>query len=113
MPLSISDNSTTPAPVPAILAALSAGNRHRSTFHAATVTGSPVENACRLIKQYEPEGRGYYGAALAILGRDDEGGAVLDSPIVIRTAQLPHDGTVSVSAGATLVRHSDPEAEVS
>ena len=42
----------------------------RDTMYAATVTGSPVENACRLIKQYETEGRGYYGAALAILGRD-------------------------------------------
>ena len=37
-------------------------------MYAATVTGSPVENACRLIKKYEPEGRGYYGAALAVLG---------------------------------------------
>ena len=42
----------------------------RDTMYAATVTGSPVENACRLIKQYETEGRGYYGAALALLGRD-------------------------------------------
>ena len=42
----------------------------RDTMYAATVTGSPVENACRLIKQYETEGRGYYGAALAVLGRD-------------------------------------------
>ena len=45
----------------------------RDTMFAATVTGSPVENACRLIKQYEAEGRGYYGAALAILGRDAPG----------------------------------------
>ena len=36
----------------------------RDTMYAATVTGSPVENACRLIKKYETEGRGYYGAAL-------------------------------------------------
>ena len=36
---------------------------------------SPVENACRLIKQYETEGRGYYGAALALLGRDADGRA--------------------------------------
>ncbi len=42
----------------------------RDTMFAATVTGSPVENACRLIKKYETEGRGYYGAALALLGRD-------------------------------------------
>ena len=28
----------------------------RDTMYAATVTGSPVENACRLIKQYESVG---------------------------------------------------------
>ena len=84
----------------------------RDTMYAATVTGSPVENACRLIKQYEPEGRGYYGAALAILGRDAEGGPVVDSPIVIRTADVDLDGRLTVTAGATLVRDSDPAYEV-
>src|SRR6185436_19988412 len=58
----------------------------RDTMYAATVTGSPVENACRLIREYEQVGRGYYGAALAVLGRDARGGPVVDSPIVIRTA---------------------------
>jgi len=84
----------------------------RDTMYAATVTGSPVENACRLIKQYESEGRGYYGAALAILGRDQEGGPVVDSPIVIRTADVDLDGNLRVTAGATLVRDSDPAYEV-
>ncbi len=84
----------------------------RDTMYAATVTGSPVENACRLIKRYEPEGRGYYGAALAILGRDAEGGPVVDSPIVIRTADVDLDGRLTVTAGATLVRDSDPAYEV-
>src|SRR4029079_3535354 len=84
----------------------------RDTMYAATVTGSPVENACRLIKQYEPEGRGYYGAALAILGRDAEGGPVVDSPIVIRTADVDPDGPLTVTAGATLVRDSDAAYEV-
>jgi phenazine biosynthesis protein phzE len=84
----------------------------RDTMYAATVTGSPVENACRLIKQYESEGRGYYGAALAILGRDAEGGPVVDSPIVIRTADVDLDGRLTVTAGATLVRDSDPAYEV-
>lgn len=84
----------------------------RDTMYAATVTGSPVENACRLIKAYEPEGRGYYGAALAILGRDDAGEPVVDSPIVIRTADVSLDGRLKVSAGATLVRDSDPAYEV-
>jgi len=84
----------------------------RDTMFAATVTGSPVENACRLIKRYESEGRGYYGAALAILGRDEEGGPVVDSPIVIRTADIGPDGRLTVTAGATLVRDSDPAYEV-
>ncbi|MFC6287203.1 anthranilate synthase family protein [Nocardioides sp. GCM10027113] len=84
----------------------------RDTMYAATVTGSPVENACRLIKRYEQEGRGYYGAALAILGRDEQGGPVVDSPIVIRTADVGLDGRLKVTAGATLVRDSDPTYEV-
>lgn len=84
----------------------------RDTMYAATVTGSPVENACRLIKQYETSGRGYYGAALAVLGRDPEGGPVVDSPIVIRTADVDLDGRLTVTAGATLVRDSDAAYEV-
>jgi 2-amino-4-deoxychorismate synthase len=84
----------------------------RDTMYAATVTGSPVENACRLIKQYEPEGRAYYGAALAVIGRDEGGLPVIDSPIVIRTADVDPDGRLKVTAGATLVRDSDPAYEV-
>ena len=84
----------------------------RDTMYAATVTGSPVENACRLIKAYESEGRGYYGAALAILGRDEDGGAVVDSPIVIRSADVSLDGRLKVTAGATLVRDSEASYEV-
>src|SRR3954471_5983790 len=84
----------------------------RDTMYAATVTGSPVENACRLIKKYETEGRGYYGAALAVLGRDAHGGPVVDSPIVIRTADVDLEGRLTVTAGATLVRDSDPAYEV-
>jgi 2-amino-4-deoxychorismate synthase len=84
----------------------------RDTMYAATVTGSPVQNACRLIRRYESQGRGYYGAALAILGRDADGTAVVDSPIVIRTADVDLDGRLTVTAGATLVRDSDPAYEV-
>ncbi len=84
----------------------------RDTMYAATVTGSPVENACRLIRQYETEGRGYYGAALALLGRDPGGGPVVDSPIVIRSADVDLEGRLRVTAGATLVRDSDPAYEV-
>ncbi len=84
----------------------------RDTMYAATVTGSPVENACRLIKKYETVGRGYYGAALAVLGRDAAGGPVVDSPIVIRTADVGLDGRLTVTAGATLVRDSVAAHEV-
>jgi len=84
----------------------------RDTMFAATVTGSPVENAVRLIKQYEPDGRGYYASALALFGRDADGEHVVDSPIVIRTADVDLDGRLKVTAGATLVRDSDPAYEV-
>ncbi|GAB2866393.1 anthranilate synthase family protein [Nocardioides pacificus] len=84
----------------------------RDTMYAATVTGSPVENACKLIKAYEAEGRGYYGAALALLGRDAQGHPTADSPIVIRTADVDPAGNLKVTAGATLVRDSDPAYEV-
>ncbi|MBD8868144.1 anthranilate synthase family protein [Nocardioides donggukensis] len=84
----------------------------RDTMYAATVTGSPVENACRLITEYETQGRGYYGAALALFGRDADGAPTADSPIVIRTADVSPDGALRVSAGATLVRDSDPAYEV-
>ncbi|MGZ8738438.1 MAG: anthranilate synthase family protein [Nocardioides sp.] len=84
----------------------------RDTMYAATVTGSPVENACRLIKKYESEGRGYYGAALALVGRDQEGRPTADSPIVIRTADVSPEGDLKVTAGATLVRDSVPAYEV-
>ena len=84
----------------------------RDTMYAATVTGSPVENACRLIKKYETEGRGYYGAAMALLGRDSDGRATADSPIIIRTADVSPSGELLVTAGATLVRDSVAEHEV-
>ncbi|HEY1118636.1 MAG TPA: hypothetical protein VGE43_13070, partial [Acidimicrobiales bacterium] len=51
-------------------------------------------------------------AALALFGRDETGEAVLDSPIVIRTADVSTDGRLRVTAGATLVRDSDPAYEV-
>jgi phenazine biosynthesis protein phzE len=84
----------------------------RMSMFAATVTGAPVENACRLIKEYESEGRGYYAGALALIGRDEAGAPTADSPIVIRTADVGPDGQLKVTAGATLVRDSDPASEV-
>ncbi|MFG2118521.1 anthranilate synthase family protein [Streptomyces sp. NPDC048710] len=89
----------------------------KETMFAATVTGSPVQNACRVIERYEPlgrdgVGRGYYAGALALLGRDSGGAQTLDSPILIRTADISADGRLRVPVGATLVRGSDPAGEV-
>ncbi|MDN0194739.1 anthranilate synthase family protein [Streptomyces sp. S.PNR 29] len=84
----------------------------KETMFAATVTGSPVQNACRVIERHEVGGRGYYAGALALIGRDAGGAQTLDSPILIRTADLDADGRLRVPVGATLVRGSDPASEV-
>lgn len=88
----------------------------RSTMFAPTVTGSPMENACAVIERYEDGGRGYYSGVLALFeSRQNDLGSVsyeLDAPILIRTAHIDHAGLLTVSAGATLVRLSNPEKEV-
>jgi len=84
----------------------------RETMFAPTVTGSPVQNAARVIARYEATGRGYYSGVLALIGQDAQGRRTLDAPILIRTAHLSRSGKVRVPVGATLVRHSDPAAEV-
>ncbi|MFJ5807390.1 anthranilate synthase family protein [Streptomyces sp. NPDC093093] len=84
----------------------------RETMFAPTVTGSPLESACRVISRYEPRGRGYYSGVVALIGTDETGERELDSSILIRTADIDAAGRVSIGVGATLVRHSDPESEV-
>jgi phenazine biosynthesis protein phzE len=84
----------------------------KETMFAATVTGSPVQNACRVIERHEVGGRGYYAGALALIGRDAGGAQTLDSPILIRTADIDANGRLRVPVGATLVRGSDPAGEV-
>jgi 2-amino-4-deoxychorismate synthase len=84
----------------------------KETMFAATVTGSPVQNACRVIERHEVGGRAYYAGALALLGKDSGGAQTLDSPILIRTADIDAAGGLRVPVGATLVRGSDPAGEV-
>jgi phenazine biosynthesis protein phzE len=84
----------------------------RETLLAPTVTGSPLENAFRVITRHETTGRGYYGGVLALIGRDAAGSRTLDSAIMIRTAEVHGDGTLRLGVGATLVRDSNPESEV-
>ncbi|MFC7549970.1 anthranilate synthase family protein [Plantactinospora sp. GCM10030261] len=84
----------------------------RETMFAPTVTGSPIENACRVIARRERRGRRYYAGVLALLGHDPAGRQTLDAPILIRAAEITPDGVLRVPVGATLVRHSTPEGEV-
>lgn len=83
----------------------------RLTMFAPTVTGSPMGNACTVIARHETSGRGYYSGVLAHF-QPTESGYELDAPILIRTAEISPEGDIKVSAGATLVRHSDPMGEV-
>ncbi|MCZ7432693.1 anthranilate synthase family protein [Streptomyces sp. WMMC1477] len=89
----------------------SAADILRETLLAPTVTGSPLESACRVISRYEPQGRGYYSGVAALIGRDASGRPALDSAILIRTADISAAGRVAIGVGSTLVRHSDPWAE--
>ncbi|MFI2411883.1 anthranilate synthase family protein [Streptomyces sp. NPDC018947] len=84
----------------------------RETMFAPTVTGSPLESACRVIERYERSGRRYYSGVMALIGRDEHDAPALDSSILIRTAEIDAAGRVDIGVGATLVRHSDPESEV-
>ncbi|PMS18336.1 phenazine-specific anthranilate synthase component I [Trinickia dabaoshanensis] len=83
----------------------------RETLFSPAVTGSPIENACRVIAKYEEAGRGYYAGVVALFGRDEQDRAELDSAILIRTADIDRNGALRVSVGATIVRHSDPDSE--
>ena len=83
----------------------------RESMFAPTVTGSPLENACRVIRRYEPSSRGYYSGVAALIGHDASGAATLDSSILIRTADIDSGGRLRLGVGATIVRHSDPAGE--
>lgn len=64
-------------------------------------------------RTYEGEIPGFGRAdALALLGRDAGGRQILDSPILIRTADIDAEGRLKVAVSATLVRGSDPGSEV-
>ena len=51
-------------------AALDVRDVLRETLLAPTVTGSPLENAFRVIARHESTGRGHYSGVLALIGRD-------------------------------------------
>ncbi|MGV2983406.1 anthranilate synthase family protein [Microbacterium sp. AGC85] len=84
----------------------------RETMFAPTVTGSPMQNACSVIRRHETRPRGYYSGVAALFTPNADGGHDVDAPILIRTVYL-QNGELRVPVGATLVRHSDPFGEVS
>jgi len=81
------------------------------TLFSPAVTGSPIENACRIIKKHEKKGRGYYAGVAALISKDGAGENTMDSAILIRTADINIAGHARIGVGATIVRHSDPIAE--
>ncbi|MFN3528139.1 MAG: chorismate-binding protein, partial [Candidatus Altarchaeaceae archaeon] len=83
----------------------------KESMFAATVTGSPLENACRIIKKYEREDRRYYSGALVLIGKENNRDFV-DSCILIRTVEIDNKGNFSLRAGPTIVRDSIPSEEV-
>ncbi|WP_176947072.1 chorismate-binding protein [Lentzea fradiae] len=77
------------------------------TMFAATAIGSPLTGALRLIAEREPDGRGHYGGAVALLEPDGS----LDAATLIRTCEVEGSGRVRVSVGATVGAGSSPAAE--
>lgn len=82
----------------------------KETMFAPTVMGGPIESAARVISEYEPEGRGYYSGVMALISQKNNA-RVMDSGILIRTADINSKGKLNISAGASLVRDSNPSDE--
>ncbi|RNM04256.1 anthranilate synthase family protein [Dickeya undicola] len=82
----------------------------RDTLFAPTVTGSPIENACQVISRREVRGRGFYSGVVALTGVKEKK-RYLDSAILIRTADISAQGEFRLTAGATIVRDSEPQRE--
>lgn len=83
----------------------------RESMFAATMVGSPLENAARVIHRHESESRRYYSSAFVVMGLDEAGDEYLDSAITIRTMEVDRDGHAVIRAGASIVRDSVPEKE--
>jgi len=84
----------------------------KESMFAATVTGSPLENACNIIHKYETQARRFYSSCLVMIGQDENGEDLLDGAITIRTMEISKEGHISFGVGATLVRDSVPSEEV-
>jgi 2-amino-4-deoxychorismate synthase len=83
----------------------------RESMFAATMIGSPLENAARIINKYERESRRYYSSAIMIHGLHDDGEDYLNSAITIRTMEVTTDGATLLQSGGSIVRDSVPWKE--
>lgn len=83
----------------------------RSSMFAATMVGSPLENAARVIHRYEPASRRYYSSAIMIQEVGPSGSQDLDSAITIRMMEITPEGEVILQSGGTVVRDSEPTKE--
>lgn len=77
-----------------------------ASLNAGTLTGAPKIAAMRLIEEFEPIPRGYYGGNIGYLAFNGN----LDFGIIIRTAHIK-GGVAEVRVGATLLYDSDPASE--
>ncbi len=80
----------------------------KESLHAATLVGSPIENAFRITQKYNDFDKEYYGSLIGIIDEDDN----FDSSITIRTIRVGLDGNFSLFAGASIVKDSIPESEL-
>jgi phenazine biosynthesis protein phzE len=83
----------------------------RLSMFAATMIGSPLENAARIIHKYETGSRRYYTGAIVLRSCDAQGKESLDSAITIRTMEVDLTGRATIQAGASIVRDSIPDKE--
>lgn len=77
------------------------------TFPAGTLSGAPKHRAMRLINEYEPHNRGFYGGCIGFLGLDGS----FNHAIMIRSF-LSKGNTLFYQAGAGVVSKSVPENEL-
>lgn len=80
----------------------------RDSLHAATLVGSPIENAFRITQKYNNFDKEYYGSLIGILDENDN----FDSSITIRTMRIGLEGDFGIFAGASIVKDSIPENEL-
>lgn len=83
----------------------------KESLYAATMIGSPLESAARVIKKYENESRRYYSSLISCFGMNKNNEKYIDSAITIRTMEIDTNGRFVIQCGASIVRDSVPELE--